>query len=279
MELFVLVDNATLIDRYFRGEPALSLFLRDGDASILFDTGYSDLFLDNAHRMGVEPLEADWIVLSHGHSDHTGGLEPLVKRTIEASIEGREVASPAFLAHPGLFAPKRDDEGRDIGCFIARGTLASIGEVRLSPDPVWITDRIVFLGEIARRHEFEGRQAVGKVLRDGCWVPDVVTDDTGIACLTEKGLVVIAGCAHSGICNTIEQAREVTGERRVADVIGGFHLLVAPEEQVRATCRYFERLQPAAVHACHCTGFRATCALAEVAPLHEVGVGLQLRFD
>jgi 7,8-dihydropterin-6-yl-methyl-4-(beta-D-ribofuranosyl)aminobenzene 5'-phosphate synthase len=278
MELFILVDNATLIDRYFRGEPALSLFLRDNDTNILFDTGYSDLFLDNAHKMGVDALDADRVVLSHGHLDHTGGLDPLVKRAIEAAIEGRKMASPTFLAHPSVFAPKRDEQGRNIGCFTARDTLASFGEVRLSADPVWITDRIVFLGEIERRFEFEGTQAVGEVLHEGRWVPDQVVDDTAIACLTEKGLVIIAGCAHSGICNTIEQACEVTGERRVADVIGGFHLRVAPEEQIRETCRYFERLQPSAVHACHCTGFQATCALAKVAPLHEVGVGLRIPF-
>ncbi|HDR72825.1 MAG TPA: MBL fold metallo-hydrolase [Methanoculleus sp.] len=279
MEILVLVDNTTLIDRYFRAEPGLSLFVRDGDTHILFDTGYSDLFLDNAHKMGVDPLDADLVVLSHGHLDHTGGLEPLVKRIIEASIEGREMASPAFIAHPGIFAPKRDEEGRNIGCFIAQDTLASLGEVRLSADPVWITERIVFLGEIERRFEFEGTQAVGEVLQDGHWVPDMLADDSGIACLTEQGLVVIAGCAHAGICTIIEQAREVTGERRVADVIGGFHLLAAPEQQIRATCRYFEDLQPAAVHACHCTGFRATIALAHAAPLHEVGVGLRLRYD
>jgi 7,8-dihydropterin-6-yl-methyl-4-(beta-D-ribofuranosyl)aminobenzene 5'-phosphate synthase len=278
MDLFILVDNATLTDRYFRAEPAFSLFLRNGDTNILFDTGYSELFLDNAHKMGIDPLLADYVVLSHGHLDHTGGLDALVKRTVEASIEGRDAASPAIVAHPSVFSPKRDELGLDIGCFIAPDTLGTLGDLRLGRDPVWLTDRIVYLGEIARRHEFEGMQAVGEVLQDGRWVPDTVVDDTGIACMTERGLVVITGCAHAGICNTIEQARKVTGEDRVADVIGGFHLLAAQDEQIRATCRYFLELQPAAVHACHCTGFRATMALANAAPLHEVGVGLHLRY-
>lgn len=278
MELVILVDNATLTDRYFRAEPGFSLFLEDGETRILFDTGYSDLFIENARKMGIDPLQADTVVLSHGHLDHTGGLDPLAKCAVEASIEGRDRTTPGILAHPDLFAPKRDDQGMDIGCFIAGETLASLGGIRLSADPVWITDRIVFLGEIERRHAFEGNRTVGRVLKDGRWGPDPVTDDSALACLTDSGLVVIAGCAHAGICNIIEQARRITGEERVADVIGGFHLLDAAEEQIRSTSRYFEALQPAAVHACHCTGFPASCALAQVAPLREVGVGLRLRF-
>ena len=279
MEIYILVDNATLTDRYFRAEPGFSLYIKDGNTSLLFDTGYSDLFIENAHKMGIDPLLADWIVLSHGHLDHTGGLDSLVKCAFEASIEGRDVASPSILAHPGLFAPKRDDQGKDIGCFISRDTLASFGKILLSADPVWITDRIVFLGEIKRQSEFEGVHPVGQVLRDGCWVPDFVIDDSAIACLTDKGLVIIPGCAHAGICNIIGQARRITGEERVADIIGGFHLLNAPESQIQGTCRYLESLQPAAVHACHCTDFQAKRALSDAAPLHEVGVGLSLRFD
>jgi 7,8-dihydropterin-6-yl-methyl-4-(beta-D-ribofuranosyl)aminobenzene 5'-phosphate synthase len=279
MEISILVDNATFIDRYFRAEPGFSLFLEDGETKLLFDTGYSDLFIKNARKMGIDALCADWVVLSHGHLDHTGGLDALVKCAIEASIEGRDRATSAILAHPDLFAPKRDDQGMDIGCFIARETLASFGEIRLSAEPVWITDRVVFLGEIERRHDFEGGQAVGKVLKDGRWVPDFVSDDSGLACLTDSGLVVITGCAHAGICNTIEQARKVTGEECVADVIGGFHLLNAATAQIRGTCHYFASLQPSAVHACHCTDFQAKRSLARVAPLQEVGVGLRLRFD
>jgi len=279
MEIFILIDNATLTDRYFRAEPGFSLFLKEGDTNLLFDTGYSDLFITNAHKMGVNPLLADWIVLSHSHLDHTGGLDTLVKCAVEAWMEGWDISSPTILAHPDLFTPRRVGPGTEIGCYVARDTLASLGEIQLSADPVWITDQIVFLGEIERIFNFEGMQTAGEVFRDGRFVPDPVIDDSGIACVTEKGLVVITGCAHSGICNTIEQARRITGEERVVDVIGGFHLLDAALDQIKGTCRYFESLQPAAVHACHCTDFQVKCALSKVAPVEEVGIGLRIHFD
>ena len=91
--------------------------------------------------------------------------------------------------------------------------------------------------------------------------------------------MIISGCSHSGICNIIEQAMRVFGEQRILDVVGGFHLLDPPERQMRETVRYFEMAKPHEVHACHCTDLASKVALADVANLKEVGVGLDLEYD
>jgi len=87
MKLTVLVDNNTLIDHYFLGEPGISFLIQDQDKQILFDVGYSDAFIQNAEKMKFDLLQSDYIVLSHGHLDHTWGLDPLIKLYSEAKIE------------------------------------------------------------------------------------------------------------------------------------------------------------------------------------------------
>jgi metal-dependent hydrolase (beta-lactamase superfamily II) len=84
MKLSVLVDNNTLIDRYFLGEPALSFFIEEDDKRILFDTGYSDAFIRNAEKMRIDLRNLDWVALSHGHVDHTWGVRPVEEKDIRA---------------------------------------------------------------------------------------------------------------------------------------------------------------------------------------------------
>ncbi len=104
-------------------------------------------------------------------------------------------------------------------------------------------------------------------------------DDSALVYQSDQGLVIITGCAHAGICNTIAYAQKVCKERRVADVIGGFHLLNPGEAQLRGTLNFFKDLSPKAVHACHCTDLNSKIALAHVSPVKEVGVGLSLTYD
>ena len=87
MKLTVLVDTNTLIDRYFYGEPGISYFIVDEGKRILFDVGYSDAFIRNAQKMNIDLRNTDFLVLSHGHLDHTWGLEPLIKLYTEAIVE------------------------------------------------------------------------------------------------------------------------------------------------------------------------------------------------
>lgn len=104
-------------------------------------------------------------------------------------------------------------------------------------------------------------------------------DDSALAYRSAEGIVIVSGCSHSGICNIVEQAKRVCGEKRVVDIVGGLHLLDPPERQMSETLGYFERMRPHEVHACHCTDLASKVALAGVANLKDVGVGLDLECD
>jgi 7,8-dihydropterin-6-yl-methyl-4-(beta-D-ribofuranosyl)aminobenzene 5'-phosphate synthase len=104
-------------------------------------------------------------------------------------------------------------------------------------------------------------------------------DDSALVYCSTKGLVIITGCSHSGICNIIEQAKKVCNENRVIDVIGGFHLLNPEKKQLEGTLEYFKKLQPETLHACHCTDLNSKIALSKVSNIQEVGVGLTLNYN
>lgn len=278
MELIVLVDNTAIIDRTLPAEAGLSLFLRDGDQTVLFDLGYSDLFARNARSMGLDPLQAGHVVLSHGHLDHSWGLDALVRLHVEALAEGQPRQHPVLLTHPGAFASRRDGVLPEIGCLLPPDRLDRFFTLRTSRDPVQLTRRLFFLGEIPRRFGFEAGRELGLTGSGESAVPDPVEDDTALAFVSDRGLVVMTGCAHSGICNTVEHAREVCGCSRVADILGGLHLMDARAETLAATGAYLRGLDLEALHACHCTDLAAKIALAGYAPLAEVGSGLRLCY-
>jgi 7,8-dihydropterin-6-yl-methyl-4-(beta-D-ribofuranosyl)aminobenzene 5'-phosphate synthase len=279
MKLTVLVDNNTLIDRYFIGEPGVSYLILEGNKQILFDVGYSDAFIINAQKMKVDLLQTDFIVLSHAHMDHTWGLDPLLKMYTEAKIEAVPFKKPTLVAHPSVFLTKSIDGLNEIGCTISERKLQQHVELKLSKEPVWLTDKLVFLGEIERLIEFEKTKPVGKIHRTTGMEDDFVVDDTALAYKGDRGLVVITGCSHSGICNIIEYAKKVVGEERVSEVIGGFHLMQPSQQQLKGTTEYFKKLGAKEVHACHCVDLGSKIALAKVANLKEVGVGLSLNYE
>ena len=276
MILTVLVDNHTLTDRYFRGEPGLSFLIEEGDRRILFDTGFSGLFLENAVLMEIDLLDLDCVVLSHGHLDHTGGLPHLISRYTHASIEGVPYNTPLLLGHPHVFLPRRTERLAQNGILVGREELARHFTVKASREPVWLTDRLVFLGEIPRPegHDASGGKKRYLITTEG-EVEDRILDDSGLACVTDQGLVVITGCAHAGIDHTIARAQEVCGQEPVADVIGGFHLLNPPAAILDRIIQFMEQVKPRRIHPCHCTDLDSKVALARVAPVGEVGVGLR----
>ena len=279
MKITILVDNTALFDRMFVAEHGFSAYIETGQKKILFDTGYSDACLKNAGKMGIDLLDLDYIVLSHGHFDHTGGLWHILRRHMEAEIEKTPRRIPRVIAHPRCLLPRPKPPLADIGSILSADDIRRGMQLELSAGPVNLTPNLVFLGEIERKTPFENVAAGPRriVTPDGSTQEDRIVDDTSLVFRGRDGLVVITGCAHAGICNTIEQAKTVCCETRVLDVIGGLHLQ-KPGAQLDGTLAYFADLKPAALHACHCTSLGAKVALARAAPLEETGVGLRLEY-
>ena len=280
MKLHILVDNNTLIDRYFIGEPAVSYLIEEEeDLRILFDVGYSDIFLQNAKKMNQNLLHLDYLVLSHGHMDHTWGLEPLIRAYTEAAIENIPYKKPVVIAHPDTFLPKHMPGFPELGSIVSQETIANNFDLQLNKEPVWLNSRLVFLGEIEHHTSFEAQHPIGTICRGGREEDDYLTEDSALVYRASGGLVIITGCSHAGICNIIEQARYICQEDRILDIIGGLHLLKPSPEQLQGTLDYLQVLQPKQVHACHCTDLASKIALSQVVKIEEIGVGTCLSYD
>lgn len=279
MKLTILVDNNTIIERYFFGEPGLSILVEDGKERILFDVGYSDAFLLNAKKMNRPLYTLDYLVLSHGHLDHCWGLDALIRFYTEAQIENIPHKKPKLVAHPAVLTTKTIGSIPEIGSILSQEKLSRHFEFQLSAEPVWLTERLVFLGEIERKFPFEGRNAIGKSVDGLSEKPDTLMDDSALAYRSSNGLIIITGCSHSGICNIVEQAKSICETEQVFDIVGGFHLLNPSTEQLHGTLDYLKNLHPTVIHACHCTDLQSKISLAKVSNLKEVGVGLRLEYE
>jgi 7,8-dihydropterin-6-yl-methyl-4-(beta-D-ribofuranosyl)aminobenzene 5'-phosphate synthase len=279
MKLTVLLDNNTLIDQYFLGEPGLSIYIEDQQKRILFDIGYSDAFIRNAQKMGIDLLNLDAIILSHGHLDHTWGLEPLMRLHTEAEIEGLPHKKPELIAHPFAFYEKRTNASVHAGMNLSEEELMHHVSIKKSREPLFITENLVFLGEIARKFEVYSNPKKKRTMitPDGI-EDDLLLDDTALAYRTDDGLVVITGCSHSGIANIVEHARRVCRDDRVLDIIGGLHLLKSSREELNTLTQYLKERSIRRLYACHCTDLSAKIALSRAVRVEEVGVGLQIEY-
>lgn len=269
MKLTVLVDNHTYIDHYYLGEPAVCYLIKDREHVIMLDTGYSDAFLENAARMGIDLNRVTDIVLSHGHNDHTGGLPAFFVRFKQRV---------RLFAHANALLPKRVD-GLNVGCPLSLEELREHADVRLVTKPYAVSEHVTILGEIPRVYAFEADRAVGETQSacGCCWEEDRLADDTSLALSLPDGVFVVTGCAHAGICNTVAYAKQITERSRVLGVLGGFHLFEAGEE-LDETVRTLRELGTERVYPAHCTSLAVKSALFTALETQEVGVGLTLEW-
>lgn len=278
MKLTILCDNHTLIDRYFLGEPGLSFLIEDQGKRILFDAGYSDVFLKNAAKAGEDLLNLDYIALSHGHLDHTWGLVPLIQAHQEAAVEKKPCRVPTLVAHPLALEEKKDKDGSPIGSLLTGEILSRHFLLNLTREPLALTENLIFIGEIPRTNSFENQKPVGFQIKDNKKEPDLLPDDTALVYKGSKGLVIITGCAHAGICNILDYARKVCEDERIYAIIGGFHLLSPSPSLLAETLKFLKEAGVQSLYPCHCTDLTSIFALSQVAPVSQVGVGLVLQF-
>ncbi|WPC44208.1 MBL fold metallo-hydrolase [Clostridium sp. JS66] len=268
MKLKVLVDNNTYIDQYYCGEPAVSYYIEDEDTSFLLDVGYSDLFMKNAKAFGINLDKISSIVISHGHDDHTRGLKYYFNENTRNNI--------SIISHPDAFKEKIMGDLK-ICSPILEKELKEKCNLILSKEPIKVSKNIIFLGEIPETNDFENRKFIGKQAVCGTFIDDYVMDDTALVYKNEKGIYIITGCSHSGICNIVEYAKKVCKDTRVLGVIGGFHLFEV-DEQVNKTIQYFKQNNIKELYPCHCTSFIVKAEIHKVQPIKEVGVGLEINW-
>ncbi|AFA48388.1 MBL fold metallo-hydrolase [Acetobacterium woodii] len=266
MRLKVVVDNNTYIDEYYWGEPGVSYYIEDGSDSLLFDVGYTNLFLINAEAMNIKLKKIASVILSHGHDDHTRGLISLFERDWDKPLQ--------VIAHPDVFNYK-EVERLKISAPYSRAEMETRCDLKLTREPMKVTKNIIFLGEIPRTQIFEKPEPIGQQWVRDKMEDDYLLDDSALVYQSDKGIYIITGCSHSGICNIIEYAKVVTGDQRICGVIGGFHLFDVTA-RVEQTIAYFVNNGIREIYPCHCTSFAVKAAFHQVIPVHEVGVGLTL---
>lgn len=264
-------------------EHGLSLFIsvRGGgqQASLLMDAGYSQLGVPhNLDRLGVDLSGVEAVVLSHGHMDHFGALPEVLRRVgrpVPLVVHPTAFAGPRYLIPPA--SPRLCFPGLERAALEAAGAqIVEAVEPYLAPSGLWAAT-----GQVERTTSFEQGLPIAFREEGGELKPDPLEDDQGVVIhLKDKGLVVISGCAHAGIVNTVRHAQRITGVERVHAVLGGFHLGgILFEGIIEPTVEALKELSPQVVVPMHCSGRKATEAMAQAFPQAFVlsSVGSRLR--
>jgi 7,8-dihydropterin-6-yl-methyl-4-(beta-D-ribofuranosyl)aminobenzene 5'-phosphate synthase len=293
VEITVLVDNradlmvrSTDTVKRYTDEPLLAehgfaalVDLKDAGIRILWDAGLTrTAFMENVRRMEIDLTTIDKIALSHGHGDHFGAMTDVLKEIvgypsyrewdkdvtaaeIQDWIEGRKIP---LIVHPAVLRERwgiDEEGGKKYGPnFVPSAEWKAAGaNLILSGGPYQLGPGCWTTGAVPRLSFEQAGAPPSRAYREGDeFVRDYMEDDQAIVIhVRGKGLVVLSGCAHSGIVNTINYAREISGVDKVWAVVGGFHLAPADDEEIQRTIDEIKRLKPTMIVPMHCTGFKA----------------------
>lgn len=256
VQITVLVDNAAWRPD-LQAEHGLSLWIEYGGKRILWDTGQGWVLFANARSLGVDLAQVDIIALSHGHYDHTGGLPSVLPFAPDAEVWMHPLAAVARFSrketvHPVGMPPQAVES--------------------LQSRPVhWIKtwtsvhEGVFLTGAIPRNSPYEDTGGAFFLDAD-CRIPDTLPDDQALVAQCSKGLIVILGCAHSGVVNTLDYVHQKMSGQPVYAVIGGMHLSKASQVRLDYTVQALKKYDVQIVLPMHCTGEEAMCYLRTALP-------------
>jgi len=254
LRITTLVEN-TAGSRDLLGEHGFSLWIEHNNRKILFDTGQGYVLQHNAKLLGIDLKSTDGIVLSHGHYDHSGGLFKLENMENKTIFTHKDSLQPKYSRHP-------DGSIHEIGM---ESTAGKNFNFKFNDGPVELHKGFNLTGPIPRITGFE--DTGGQFFRDReCREVDKLIDDQAVFIETGDGLVVILGCAHSGIVNTLEYISKLSGSRNIHTLIGGMHLVSASKERMDKTVEALKKFNINNLYPTHCTGFKASARLLQEFP-------------
>lgn len=252
-EVYVLADDKVR-KRGFLAEHGLSLFIKHGDKNIIFDVGQSDVCLRNAREMEIDIDRADYILLSHGHYDHCGGLEFFSEENFDGSI-------PIYadrMVFEKKYALNSDGSHRDIGIpvavrdndFFIRNFVEADGILEISPGVVFLR---AGQSHITKEDSSKGLY----VERNGKLLKDKMNDEHMLVLIDQEELMIFLGCSHPGIINCIDNVLKVFPDKKIKALFAGMHLESASPEFLKSVIEYFEQIGIEHIYPLHCTGIRA----------------------
>jgi 7,8-dihydropterin-6-yl-methyl-4-(beta-D-ribofuranosyl)aminobenzene 5'-phosphate synthase len=271
--LQILVDNRA--GEGLESEHGLAMWIEVDGRRILFDTGSGHVLERNAGRLGIDICSADLLVLSHGHYDHTGGVGRFLRCAPQSHV----------YCHPGAVLPRyaiRDGAARSI--HMPAESIAAIDKVpedrmHWVQKPLSLGDRVALTGHIPRKMSFE--DTGGPFYSDYAGKrPDPIDDDMALWIRTPKGLVVVTGCCHAGVVNTLDYIFHLNDGMKIRALVGGFHLINAAPPRLAVTLQALQAFEIDLLVPCHCTGDTAVGLFKETFGMRvSPGVaGKMLRF-
>ncbi|NLB53749.1 MAG: MBL fold metallo-hydrolase [Syntrophomonadaceae bacterium] len=257
LQIQILVENTTPVPGLI-GEYGFSTLVSADDKKILFDTGSADAVLKNSKALGINLSALDALVISHGHFDHTGAVLKVAEMNPGLNVYG----------HPAMFEPHYVE--RAPGSLYPVGAGFSESELRLKGANfkaigsfTEIMPNIFFCGEIPRSNDFEDAGAGFRTEVDGQFREDHIADDSALAIRLADGLVIISGCAHAGMINTLSYCMEQTNCHKILAFIGGTHLAMASETRIKKTIEALKAMDIKTIAVAHCTGFNPAAMMRQ----------------